>query len=396
MTTKMEDVYICSSFRTVIGKINGQFSKIPAIKLGSNTLLACYKKINLNPENIDQVIIGQVFSSGQGQNPARQTAIFAKLPPQVTAHTVNMQNGSGLKAIFEGFNCIRTGNASVIYAGGQENMTMANHFANIRFKTIMGTVEWKDTLYTDGIVDTFLDLEMDKVAEHMSKKYNVTQHLQNKFAVMSHNLAAESINNKHFLSEIAPIPDYLEPFIDECPMHNVNLEQLTDPTISENCYVSKINSACMADGAAGVILVSGSHLKKFNVSPQVQVVGMVQVGCEPIDMTLASITAIQELLKKTKWSIDDVDLFEIDDSFAVQAMLCIDNLCIDISKVNISGGSIAFGNPLGASSARMLVTLIHNMKRLKKRKGIVSLCINGGMGIAVAVENVESFKKEKK
>lgn len=388
----MEDVYICSSYRTVIGKINGQFSKISAIKLGSDVLAACYKKINLEPENIDQVIIGQTFFSGQGQNPARQTALAAKLPPEVTAYTINMLSGSGLKAIFEGFNSIRAGKANIIYAGGQENMTMTNHSANIRLKSIIGNVVWKDTLLTDGVVDIFLNLEISSVANDLAKKYNVSKEIQDRFAVMSQNHAIKSIDNEYFTSEITLIPDYHEPFIDECPIRNGSLDSFnTSLALAEDSLITKRNSAQMADGAAGVLLVSATQLCAKNILPQVRVVGMVQVGCEPIDMGLAPIIAIKSLINKIKWSVEEVDLYEIDECYAVHAILCIDMLNINLGKVNVSGGSIALGNPLGTSGVRMLVTLIHNLKRLKKHKGIATIGVEGGMGLAIAIENIEKF-----
>lgn len=382
----MEDVYICSSYRTTLGKIYGQYSKTPAVELGSKVLSKCIETASIEPHELSQVIIGQTFTAGQGQNPARQTTIMSKLPPEVSAYTINMITGSSLRAVYDGYSGIRTGAFSIAYAGGQDNATLANHSVNLRLNEEIGHIQWKDTVISDGLTDAFVNLQMGDIADHLSHAFIVSRPLQDKFALMSQTRALRAIENEYFQNEIVCLNS---DDVDEYPWKNVTLDQLANlPTLfsSESATITSGNSADLSDGAAGVLLVSQSEITRKNIVPQARIVAISQIGCEPIEMGRAAIKAIETVCKKVNWSYDMIDLFEIDENFSVQAMICIDYLNLDLEKVNVSGGSIALGNPMAANGCRILVTLIHNLNRLDKNRGVAAVCIGGGMGIGIAIE----------
>ncbi|KAJ3654148.1 hypothetical protein Zmor_013359 [Zophobas morio] len=383
-------VYILSGCRTAIGNFQGQFDKTPAAVLGSVVISEALKRAAISPQDVDQVIMGQILTTGQGQNPARQASVGAHIPYSVPAYSINMLCGSGLKSVCLAYQAIRNKDNEIVVVGGQENMSRAPHCAYIRGNRF-GGVDFNDTVITDGLTDAYHNVHMGKTAEYLAKEYKITREAQDKFALESQRKAQFAIQEGHFKKEIVGVVDAKTGKIldrDEFPKGDTSLEGLARlrPAFDANGSVTAGTSSGINDGAAALVLCSENQVQLRHLQPLAKVVAFAEVGIDPMSMGLGPIEAVKKVLAKTGWSKEDVDLYELNEAFAVQSILVIESLQVDERKVNISGGAIALGHPIGASGARVLVTLIHNLQRLGKRKGIASLCIGGGMGIAMAIE----------
>ncbi|XP_022914904.1 acetyl-CoA acetyltransferase, cytosolic [Onthophagus taurus] len=387
----MTEVYIVSACRTGIGAFNGQYSTIPTIKLGTTVIEEALTRSGLNPSDLDEVVMGQVLMGGHGQNPARQACLNAKLPLDVTARTVNMVCGSGLRAVYDGYNAIKCGESNVVLAGGMENMSQARHCTFLRNGVKLGTSPLEDMILADGLVDPLIKLHMGNTIEHLANKYNVSREEQDDFALISQQRAAEAIGNGYFKNEIVAVVDSKLGSIekDEHVRLDTSKESLTKlrPAFEKTGSVTAGNASGINDGAAALVLCNSDVVKSKNLTALAKIVGFAQAGCEPIEMGIGPVPAVKKLMTRVGWSINDVDLFELNEAFAAQAIIVNQQLGLDPSKVNVAGGAIALGHPIGCSGARVLVTLIYNMKRLNKSKGVAALCIGGGMGIAIAIES---------
>lgn len=386
----MSEVYIVSGCRTPIGSFQGQFEKYSAVELGSITIKESLKRAQLQPDDVEQVIMGQILVTGQGQNPARQAAVAANIPKSVPAFTVNMLCGSGLKSVALAYQAIKNNDYSIIVAGGQENMTRAQHCSYVRGSKL-GNLNLNDTLLCDGLMDAFHNVHMGNTAEHLAKTYNISRQAQDEFAVQSQNKCEQAVTNGYFQQEIVPVLDKRtkEPISkDEFPKSGTTIEKLSKlkPCFEQTGTVTAGNASGINDGAASVVLANEEQIKSKNLKPLARIVSFAEVGVEPLCMGTGPIEAVKKALKKANWTMEDVDLFELNEAFAVQSIVVNQALNIDLSKVNINGGAIALGHPVGASGTRVLVTLLYNLKRLGKRKGVAALCIGGGMGIAMAIE----------
>ncbi|CAH2014562.1 unnamed protein product [Acanthoscelides obtectus] len=387
----MSDVYIISGCRTPIGNFMGQFQKLSASDLGIIAVSEVIKRASLHPEDVEHVILGQVLTAGQGQNPARITAVGAEMPVTTTAYLINMLCGSGLKAVALGYQGIKAGDYNIVVAGGQENMSASQHTVYMRGKKI-GDSTMADSLYTDGLIDFSNKVHMGKTAEHLAKLYSISREEQDLFACKSQNKAEEAVKNGYFDKEIVPVLVDKRTGAtvdkDEFPRPGMTVEKLAKlkPCFENPGTVTAGNSSGLNDGAAAVVLANAAKIKEKGLTPIAQIIGFAEAGLEPMCMGLGPIGAVTNLLKKIGWTKEEVDLYELNEAFAVQSVIVVKSLGVDESKVNISGGAIALGHPLACSGSRVLVTLLHNLERLGKKKGIAALCIGGGMGIAMAVE----------
>ncbi|OWF50230.1 acetyl-CoA acetyltransferase, cytosolic-like isoform X2 [Mizuhopecten yessoensis] len=391
------DVVIVSAVRTPIGAFNGSLSTLPAHDLGSICIKEALQRANLKGEDVSEVILGQALSAGQGQNPARQASVNAGIPVSVPACGVNMLCGSGLRAIVMGTQAIKTGDAQVVVAGGQESMSKAPHCVHMRTGTKFGDVSMTDTMLSDGLVDAFNKYHMGITAENVAKQWEVTRQDQDKFAVNSQQKCEAAQKAGHFNQEIVPVtvktragPTVVEK--DEFPRAGCTLEGLgklraafvTDGTGT----VTAGNASGLNDGAACVVLMEEAESVKRGLTPLARVVSWGQAGVDPAVMGTGPIPATRKALEKARWSVNDVDLYELNEAFAAQSAAVVKDLGCDPSKVNINGGAIALGHPIGASGSRILVTLLHALQRTGARKGVAALCVGGGMGIALCVERI--------
>ncbi|XP_050503734.1 acetyl-CoA acetyltransferase [Diabrotica virgifera virgifera] len=387
----MSDVYIVAACRTPIGSFNGQFEKHSAVELGTVAIAEAVKRANLQPQDVDQVIMGQVLTAGQGQNPARQAALGAKIPICSSAYTLNLLCGSGLKTVAIGYQGIKNGDYEIIVAGGQENMTRAEHSAYIR-NAKMGNLNLADTLFRDGLHDAFTkDAHMGVTAENVVQKYNISREAQDAFACESQNRTEKAVNQGAFEKEIVGVPDKKTGHLitkDEFPKFGTTVEKLAEyrGRFVPNGTVTAGNASGINDGAAAVVLVSEKQVKQRQLKPLARIVGYAEAGCDPMIMGMGPVGAVNNLLKKIGWTKDEVDLYELNEAYAGVSIAVNNELGVDPSKVNVAGGSLSLGHPLGCSGTRVLVTLIYNLQRLNLKKGVASLCIGGGMGIALAVE----------
>lgn len=385
----MDKVYIVSGCRTGIGSFLGQYANISAVALAATVIEEAFNRAKLQNDEVCQVIMGHVLTAGAGQNTARQAALAAKIPQDVPAYTQNMVCGSGLKAVYDGYTSIKAGESKIVICGGMENMSMAKHCVSARVGKKMGNIQMEDTVLIDGLTDATLKIHMGKTAEHLATTYGVSREDQDKFAMESQRKAQEATANDYFKDEIVGVKDAKGNLImkDE-HIRSTSLEGLAKltPAFEKGGSVTAGNASGINDGAAALVICSEEMVWDKNLSPLARIVAFAQSGIDPIEMGLGPVKAIQKVLEKAAWSLNEVDLFEINEAFAVQSILVVKSLNIDVEKVNISGGGIALGHPIGASGARVLVTLIYNLRRTKKTKGIASLCIGGGMGIAVAIE----------
>ncbi len=391
MNAKFIEVVIIAAARTPIGTYKGSLKNIKADQLGSIVIKEVLNRANISSEEIDEVILGQVLTAGTGQNPARQSSINAGIPKSTPAHLVNQVCGSGLRSIISGFHTIKLNEAKFIISGGQENMSIAPHALFYRNDRKLLEDKLIDTMVYDGLVDAFNNYHMGVTAENIAEKFQISRQEQDNFALNSQKKAQLSQEQNKFKDELVPVNldgSFLN--VDEHPRKNLKAEDLKklNTVFKENGTVTPGNSSGINDGAAAVILTSLDEAKKKSLKPLAKIVSWSSVGVEPSLMGLGPIDAVKFALKKANWKIEDVDLFEINEAFAAQSIAVIRELNIDENKVNVNGGAIALGHPIGASGARILVTLIHEMKRQKKNKGCVTLCIGGGMGIAMCIERI--------
>ena len=389
MNDKSKEVVIIEAVRTPIGTYNGSLKNIKAHQLGSVVIDEILKRNNLDGEEIDEVIIGQVLTAGTGQNPARQAAINAGIPISKPAYIVNQVCGSGLRAVISGFQSIKLGDSIKVISGGQESMSVApNLVLNQSLKESQEN-KYVDTMIYDGLLDAFNNYHMGVTAENVAKKFSITRETQDQFALNSQKKTQYAIKNKKFEEELIEINLNGNVFKkDEHPRKNLIIEDLKKlkTVFKKDGTVTPGNSSGINDGAAALLLTSSEYAEKKSIAPMAKIISWASVGVDPSLMGLGPIGAVRKALKMAKWKIEDVDLFEINEAFASQSIAVIQELKIDINKVNVNGGAIALGHPIGASGARILVTLLHEMKRSNKKKGCATLCIGGGMGIALCVE----------
>ena len=389
MSKKIEEVVIIGAARTPIGTYKGSLKNIKAHQLGSIVINDILKKNNFDHNEIDEVIMGQVLTAGTGQNPARQAAVNAGIPISKPAYIINQVCGSGLRSVILGFQSIKLGEAKNIISGGQENMSIAPHSIFYRDKKEISENRLVDTMIYDGLTDAFNNYHMGVTAENVAQKFNISRDEQDDFALSSQKKTKIAINNNKFEEEIVPIFQDGNVFKkDEHPRSDLKLTDLEKlKTIFKiNGTVTPGNSSGINDGAAALLLTTSEEARKKSIDPLGKIVSWASVGVEPSLMGLGPIEAVKLAVKKANWKLEDIDLFEINEAFAAQTIAVIRELKIDKDKVNVNGGAIALGHPIGASGARILVTLINEMKKQNKKKGCATLCIGGGMGIALCVE----------
>lgn len=392
MSKKLDDVVITSALRTPIGTYKGSLKDLSADKLGALAIKEVIHKSNLKPDQIDEVIMGHVLTSGLGQNPARQASIHAGIPVSKPAHIINQVCGSGLRSIVSGFQSIKLEENKIIVSGGQENMSRAPHSLFYRENKKLDESKLVDTMINDGLTDSFNHYHMGVTAENVAEKFEISRDEQDSFALNSQKKAQDAIGQKKFKDEIIKLQiNNKENVIfdnDEHPRNNLIIDDLKKlkTVFKENGTVTPGNSSGINDGAAATVLMTRKQAELKSIEPLVKVVSWASCGVEPSLMGLGPIPAVKEALNKADWNINDVDLFEINEAFAAQSIAVVKELKIPAEKVNVNGGAIALGHPIGASGTRILVTLIHEMIKQNKSKGCAALCIGGGMGIAMCVE----------
>ncbi len=391
----MRDVVIVAAGRTAVGAFNGSLSSLTAAQLGTTVIKSLLEKTGIDGEQVDEVILGQVLTAGCGQNPARQAAINAGLPVTTSALTINKVCGSGLKTIHMAAQSIMLGDADLIIAGGQESMSQSGHYLpNSRNGQKMGNWGMVDTMVHDGLWDAFNDYHMGVTTENIVEKYGFSREDQDAFAAASQNKAEAAQAANRFDDEIIPVEipqrrgDAIVVDRDEQPRAGVTADALGKlrPAFKRDGTVTAANSSTINDGAAAVILCSAEKAKALGLEPLATIKAYAIAGVDPSIMGTAPISATQNTLKKAGWTVDDLDLIEANEAFAAQAMAVNKDLGWDTSKVNVNGGAIALGHPIGASGCRILVSLLHEMVKRDAKKGLATLCIGGGMGIALAVE----------
>ena len=391
MNNSMNEVVIVEAIRTPIGAYKGSLKELSADKLGSIVIREILRKSKLDKDDIDEVIMGQVLTAGGGQNPARQAAINAGINISKPAHIVNQVCGSGLRAVISGYQSIKLGEVKNVISGGQENMSLAPHSIFYRDSKKILEEHLIDTMINDGLIDAFNNYHMGVTAENVAKKFNITRNEQDDFALNSQKKTKTAINTNRFQEELIKINQPgINLDIDEHPRKNLtksDLEKLKT-VFQKDGTVTPGNSSGINDGAAALLLTTFEEAKKRSIQPLVKIISWASVGVDPTLMGLGPIEAVRKAVKKANWDLNDVDLFEINEAFAAQSIAVIRELNIDEYKVNVNGGAIALGHPIGASGARILVTLIHEMIKQKKNKGCATLCIGGGMGIALCVERI--------
>ena len=391
----MKPVVIVAAKRTAIGKFGGSLAKIAAPDLGAVVLRALLEQTGVAGEAIDEVILGQVLTAGAGQNPARQTVIKAGLPNSVSAMTINKVCGSGLKAVMLGAQAIACGDADIIIAGGQENMSASAHvLPNSREGFRMGNASLVDSMIKDGLWDAFNDYHMGITAENVAKQFNISREMQDAFALASQQKAIHAQDAGKFVDEIVPvhIPQRKgEPVVfetDEYINRKTNAESLAGlrPAFDKAGSVTAGNASGINDGAAMVMLMSADKARELNLTPLATIQSYASAAIDPAIMGMGPVNASRKALRKAGWSADELDLMEINEAFAAQAAAVNQEMQWDTSKINVNGGAIALGHPIGASGCRILVSLLHEMQKRDAKKGLAALCIGGGMGVALAVE----------
>uniref|UniRef100_A0A2M4BQK0 Putative acetyl-coa acetyltransferase n=1 Tax=Anopheles marajoara TaxID=58244 RepID=A0A2M4BQK0_9DIPT len=389
------EVFIVSAARTPIGNFMGTLAALSAAELGAVTVKEVLKRAGVEGGDVSEVIIGQALTAGQGQNPARQASMKAGVPKEVPAYTINMLCGSGLKTVALGYQAIRSGDASIVIAGGQESMSKSPHVLHLRAGTKMGEAKMVDTMLNDGLTDAFHDLHMGITAENLAKEYEISREAQDAFAAKSQQLTEESQKKGHFNDEIVPVPvvgrkETVQFAVDEYPKQGTTVESLAKlrPCFIKDGTVTPGNASGINDSAAAVLLMAGSEVEKRGAKPLAKIVAYAQTGICPKTMGAGPISAVQAVLLKAGWKLEEVDLFELNEAFAAQALAVNKGLGVDPAKVNVGGGAIALGHPIGASGCRVLVTLLYALRRTGGKKGVASLCVGGGMGVALAVEMV--------
>ncbi|MDC1449555.1 acetyl-CoA C-acetyltransferase [Candidatus Thioglobus sp.] len=391
------EIVIVAATRTAIGSFGGSLSSIPAHKLGAEVIASILKKTGVNKDQIDEVILGQVLTAGSGQNPARQAAIEAGLPYQTPSMTINKVCGSGLKAVQLAFQAIACGDAEIVIAGGQESMSLSNHvLPKSREGKKMGPWAMVDTMVVDGLWCAFNDCHMGVTAENIATKFDYSRQSQDEFALESQQKTEAAQKADFFRDEITPISipqrrgDDIIFDSDEFPRHTSSMDSLANlrPAFAKDGTVTAGNASGINDGAAAVMVMSASKAQELKLKPMARIISYSSAGVDPSIMGTGPIPASTKCLEKAGWKASELDRIEANEAFAAQAMSVNDSLGWDKSKVNVTGGSISLGHPIGASGARILVTLLHGMERDKVNKGLATMCIGGGMGVAIAVERV--------
>ncbi|MHA6140339.1 acetyl-CoA C-acetyltransferase [Pseudomonas mohnii] len=391
----MQEVVIVAATRTAIGSFQGSLANVSAVDLGAAVIRQLLAQTGLDPAQVDEVIMGQVLTAGAGQNPARQASIKAGLPFAVPAMTLNKVCGSGLKALHLGAQAIRCGDAEVIIAGGQENMSLSNYvMPGARTGLRMGNAQLVDTMISDGLWDAFNDYHMGITAENLAEKYSLTREQQDAFAAASQQKATAAIEGGRFVDEITPIlipqrkGDPLSFATDEQPRAGTTAESLgkLKPAFKKDGSVTAGNASSLNDGAAAVILMSAEKAKALGLPVLAKIAAYANAGVDPAIMGIGPVSATRRCLDKAGWSIDQLDLIEANEAFAAQSLAVAKDLEWDLNKVNVNGGAIALGHPIGASGCRVLVTLLHEMIKRDAKKGLATLCIGGGQGVALALE----------
>jgi acetyl-CoA C-acetyltransferase len=388
-----DDIVIVGAARTPVGAFNGSLGSLPAHELGKVAIMAALQRAGVEAPRVSEVILGQILTAGEGQNPARQASIAAGIPVEVPAWGVNQLCGSGLRTVALGFQAILNGDCDIVVAGGQESMSMAPHCAHLRNGVKMGNFEMVDTMIKDGLWDAFNGYHMGNTAENVAKQWQITRQQQDEFAVASQNKAEAAQKAGRFNDEIAPVTvktrkGDIVVSADEHPKHGTTMDAIGKlrPAFSKDGTVTAANASGINDGAAAVVLMKASEAAKENRKVLARIVSWAQAGVDPAIMGSGPIPASRAALKKAGWKIDDLDLIEANEAFAAQACAVNKDLGWNTGKVNVNGGAIALGHPIGASGARVLVTLLFEMARRDARKGLATLCIGGGMGIAMCVE----------
>ncbi len=387
------DIVIVSAARTPVGSFNGAFANTPAHELGAIAVKAAMERARVEPSDVDEVILGQVLQAGQGQNPARIAAMAAGVPQEKTAWGLNQLCGSGLRAVALGLQQIANGDAKIIVAGGQESMSLAPHAAYLRSGQKMGDMKFIDTMLKDGLMDAFQGYHMGTTAENVAGKWQLTREEQDRFATASQNKAEAAQKEGRFKDEIVPVTvktrkgDVVVDQ-DEYPRHGATVEAMAKlkPAFSKEGSVTAGNASGINDGAAAVVLMTAEEARKRGLEPLARIVSWATAGVDPAVMGSGPIPASRKALEKAGWTVKDVDLVEANEAFAAQALAVNKDMGWDPSIVNVNGGAIAIGHPIGASGARCLTTLLYEMKRRDAKKGLATLCIGGGMGIAMCVE----------
>jgi acetyl-CoA C-acetyltransferase len=392
-----DDVVIISGCRTAVGKFQGSLSDLSAPQLGAAVVREAVKRAGLNSDQVDECIMGNVLPAGLGQNPARQAAIFAGLSPATGAMTINKVCGSGLKAVALAAQAIQTGNSSIVVAGGMESMTNAPYLLpQARKGYRLGNGKVIDSMVHDGLWDIYNDYHMGVTGENVAEKYGITREEQDEFAMNSHRKAIAAWKECRFKSQIAPVeiparkkgeaPTLFEK--DESPREDTSIETLRalKPAFKKDGTVTAGNAPGVNDGAAAVVVTSAQRANELGVQPMVRIVAQATSGVEPKWVMMAPVDAVRKIWEKTGWKKDEVDLYELNEAFSVQALGVMRELGLDPNKVNVNGGAVAIGHPIGASGARVLVTLIYEMARRNAKRGIAALCLGGGNAVAMAVE----------
>jgi acetyl-CoA C-acetyltransferase len=387
------DVVIVSAARTAVGSFSGVFANVPAFELGAAAIKAALERAKVEASDVDEVILGQVLSANQGQNPARQAAMKAGIPQEKTAWGLNQLCGSGLRSVALGMQQIANGDANVIVAGGMENMTLSPHVAFLRSGVKMGELKMLDTMLRDGLNDAFHGYHMGTTAENIATKFQITREEQDKFATASQNKAEAAKKAGKFKDEIIPFTISTKKGdivvdTDEFIRDGVTYDQLAKlrPAFSKEGTVTAGNASGINDGGAALVLMTATEAAKRGLTPLARIASWATAGVDPAIMGTGPIPSVRKALAKAGWNIQDLDLIEANEAFAAQAISVNRELGWDLSKVNVNGGAIAIGHPIGASGARVLVSLLHEMQKRDAKKGVATLCIGGGMGIALTVE----------
>jgi acetyl-CoA C-acetyltransferase len=389
----MSDVVIASAARTPVGTFNGAFAGLSAAELGTVAISSALERAGVDAADVDEVVLGQVLTAGTGMNPARQALLAAGIPDDRTAYLVNQVCGSGLRSVAQGFQAISLGEADVVVAGGQESMSQAPHAAHMRNGTKMGDVQFVDTMIKDGLWCSLMGYHMGSTAENVAEKWQITRDEQDEFAAGSQQKAEAAQKDNRFADEIAPVTvktrkEDIVVEADEYPRHGTTAETLAKlrPAFVKEGTVTAGNASGINDGAAALVLMSGEAAGKKGVKPLARIASWATAGVDPAVMGSGPIPASRKALERAGWSVDDLDLVEANEAFAAQAIAVNRDMGWDPDIVNVNGGAIAIGHPIGASGARVLVTLLHEMQRRDAKKGLATLCIGGGMGIALCVE----------
>jgi acetyl-CoA C-acetyltransferase len=389
----MDDIVIVAAARTPVGSFNGAFGSVPAHVLGTTAIQAVLDRAKLEPGDVEEVIMGQVLTAGQGQNPARQAARAAGIPDGATAFGINQVCGSGLRAVALAAQQIRTGESGVVVAGGQESMSQSQHAAYLRAGAKMGDMQLIDTMIKDGLWDAFNGYHMGNTAENVARSFQITRDEQDKFALASQQKASAAQKAGRFDAEIAPVTIKTRKGDtvvdkDEYIRHDATLETMAKlrPAFSKDGTVTAANASGINDGACALVVMSGAEAARRGLTPLARIASFATAGVDPAVMGTGPIPSSRKALERAGWKADELDLIEANEAFAAQACAVNKDMGWDTDKVNVNGGAIAIGHPIGASGARVLITLLHEMERRDAKKGLATLCIGGGMGVAMCVE----------